>query len=101
MFDPIGQVRPARIVFLDQFELPGPFPFLHPRLALSRIVDIVVSFEPDEQATYVFLGETGDSTAALLEEPSCQIACDTEVDRAVAPVRQDVDPARFRRNSPP
>jgi hypothetical protein len=82
----------VRIHTVDEADLPGAGPVLHGRLALDRQADVVVPFVPDEAREAVLLGEAGDGAFAMLPGAAGEVARHAEVERAVAPVRHEVDP---------
>ena len=54
---------------------------------------MLVALVIDEALQTVALGETIVDTLAMFEDPTCKIARHAGVERAVWPVRHDVDPA--------
>jgi hypothetical protein len=68
---------------------------LHGRLALDREADVVVPFVPDEAREAVLPGEAGGDAFAMLPGAAGEIARHAAIERAVLPVRHEVDPAPF------
>ena len=55
--DLTGKIRPLRIRFLDQTDLPRSIPLLEALLALDRFVHLRMQLEVDERMHAVLLGE--------------------------------------------
>jgi len=89
------EIVPVRVHGVDEAHLPGAGPVLHGFLALDRRADVVVPFVPDERFQAVLLREALDQALAMLPCAAGEFARHAEIERAVAPVRHQVDPAAF------
>ena len=87
----LRQVAPAEIVLLDQFDLPCAEPLLDPLLAQDRLLHRRVLFEPDEPPDPVLAREAGNRAVAVLLDALDQAGGDAGIDRAIAPVGEQID----------
>ena len=55
------------------------------------VVDVLMNLVPDKAVQAVFLGESINLVVAMLPCPSNKIVGDSDVQRAVRPIREDVD----------
>lgn len=87
----VVQVSPARIHLPDEVNLPSPIPLLHPLFSQNCLFHRVVRFVPDETVEVVTFGETFDELLLMRPDASWEIGGDSDVQRAVRLVGQDVD----------
>ena len=86
-----GQITPLGIGAIDQVDLPLPAPVLELLLARDRMVHIAEHLEVDEAIDGVAGGETRRRAITVLPDALYQVRGDTDVQRAVVPVRKNVD----------
>ena len=84
------EVEPAWICGLDGVDLPGSRPFLHSFFALNRRSNVVVGLDINETEHTVSLDEFGYQALAMLPYTSCDVVGYANVERSVAPTRQDI-----------
>ncbi|WP_443025074.1 hypothetical protein [Sphingomonas sp. M1-B02] len=60
------QIAPIRVQGFDQFDLPGPVPFLDALLADDRVLDFVVMLDIDEANSRVLRGKLAAGVFAVL-----------------------------------
>jgi len=85
------EIIPHRVISLDEFDFPIALPFLNPFFADDGVTDVVKGLDVDETLNIVLLGESGNETLTMLENPLSQIAGDAGIKRAVASACEDVD----------
>jgi hypothetical protein len=74
-------------------DLPGAGPVLHDFLTLDRVADVGEVLVPDEALEAVLPGEAIDQTLPVLPCATGEIARHAAIERAVAPVGHEVNPA--------
>jgi len=84
------QVFPTRIGLFDEIELPFAIPFLEPFLPRYRIIEGRILFPVNQDNDMVTLRETIDQVLLVFNDPSFQIACDTDLKRTVSFTRKNV-----------
>src|SRR5690606_5591880 len=90
----VHQIDPAGVRFFDQFQLPGPLPFLDLAFADEGGVAGFVRLEPDEDGDAMLGGEAVEVTLAVLVDPLDQIVGRAGVERPVALAGDDVGEER-------
>ena len=85
------QIRPVRIVLIDQIDLPLPMPALQLLLAQDRRFHCAAQFEVNERVNGVLRSETGERVVAMLPNPAQQIRRNPDVNRAVGLAGHNVD----------
>jgi hypothetical protein len=92
----VGQIArglPARIRLRDQVHFPHTRPTLEAGLALDCELDFFMMLCPDQDLQAGPGGEDAVHALFVLCHPSRQVTGHADVDRAVRPVRHDVDPS--------
>jgi hypothetical protein len=87
----VVEIPPLGIVAFDQIELPCPAPFLYALLVQYRAFHVLVKLNKDKLVDRIVVSETGDSTGSVLPYPPCKIAHYSNIERAVAPTRENVE----------
>ena len=85
------QVRPMRIVFVDQVDLPLPVPALELLFAQNRWFHLPEQLEMNESVNGILRGESGECVAAMLPDSADEIGRDPDIDCSVRLARKDVD----------
>src|SRR5690242_7728880 len=86
-----GKIIPIKILFLDQPDLPCSFPFLHLKLAVTSLLNVVEGLKPNQLLAAVSLREPRNHSLAVLPNALHEIARHPNVDRSVFPTRHNVD----------
>ena len=81
------EVRPIRVLFLDQPDFPRPIPPFELLLARDCDIYIFVRFEPDQPVNAIFLGEALHNIVRMLPRAMKHIIRHTDVECAVSPAR--------------
>lgn len=87
------EVVPVRVADHDRAGLVGAQPALHRGLALDRALDLVMPFVPDKALQPVTAREARQQPLAVFIGPASEVVGHADIERAVRPVRHDVDPA--------
>jgi hypothetical protein len=87
---PDCQIRPMRVVRIDEVDLPLPVPALQLLLAQDRRFHFSKLFEMNEYVNGILGRETGVHVIAMLPNPSDEVGCNPDVDRAVRLARKDI-----------
>ena len=87
---PHRQVRPMRVVHVDQVDLPLPMPALQLLLAQDRRFHLAEQFIVDQAVDSVARGETRQCIVAVLPQSSDEVGGNADVDRAVGLARKDI-----------
>ena len=88
---PHGQVPPLRVLGVDQVDLPLPMPVLELLFAQDRPLHVAEHLEVDEAVDLVSPCEPRKQSLTMLHQPLQQVRRDADVDRAVVPVRKEID----------
>src|SRR5262249_31406428 len=94
----IVEIIPTRVFCKNQPDFPSPAPVLHVVLALDRDADIVVAFRPNQALQSIFLREAVAHPLAVLPDTPREITGHTDIEGAVRPVRDDVDPSALHQS---
>ena len=82
-----------RIALEDQPQPPGPLPALDPLFANDRVFDALVPLDIDQPGQTPLAAELRAPPFAMLMDARREVGGDAGVERAVRPVRDDVNPA--------
>ena len=85
------KIRPCRVQFLDQPELPLAIPFLQLALPSAGVLDVLMRLKPDEDGAAVRFGEARYEAVAVMVSADGQIAGHTQVQGAVLAARHQVN----------
>lgn len=85
------KIGPMRIALFDQFDLPSTMPVLEALLGRDRCFHGVGNLVPDQMLDAVTRGVAVERSVTMLHQTTDKIRRDADVERAVAPARQDVD----------
>lgn len=93
LIERLVKIVPIRVHAVDEAHLPGAGPVLHGFLPLDGVADVGEVLVPDEALEAVFLREALDQPLAVLPRAAEQVARHAAIERAVAPVGHEIDPA--------
>ena len=88
---PHRQVRPMRVVFVDEVDLPLPMPAFELLFAQDCRVHVTEPFEMNEGVNTVLRSKSGNRIAAMLPDARDKIGSNPDVNRAVGLTGKDVD----------
>lgn len=89
----VPQITPLGVHRADGRDLPVPFPALHLLFARNRQRYGIMPLKPDEVMKAVAFGEPVDHGGFMFKHAPREVARDAGIERAVALVGHDVDPA--------
>src|SRR5690606_36119278 len=85
------QIAPAKVVLLDQLQLPHAPPLLDPLLPQDRVFHRGMLLKPDEALHAILQRKTRHSTLAMCVDALDQVRCDADIQRPVALARKNID----------
>ena len=88
---PDSKVRPNRITFVDQIDLPRSMPILQLFLARNRASHVAKHFKMDKPVNCIFRRVSGHRFVAMLPNARDKVRRHADVERAVKLARKDVD----------
>lgn len=87
------QISPVRIHGVDKADLPGTGPMLDGVLALNGVADIIEALRINQSLQAVMLCKSVDKPLPMFIGSSRQVARDTDIQDAVAPIGHKINPA--------
>jgi hypothetical protein len=88
---PHRKVPPLGVLGVDEVDLPLPVPPLELLLAQDRGLHLAEHLEVDEAVDPVAAGEAREQSLAVLHQALDQVRRDADIDRAVVPVREEIN----------
>ena len=88
---PHRQVRPVRVVLVDQIDLPLPMPTFQLLLTEDRRFHRAEQLEVNQRVDGVLRGEAGQGVVAMLPKARDEIGSNADVNRSVGLARKNVD----------
>src|SRR6185295_5556788 len=85
------QVVPILILLFDQFDFVRTRPTLHALLLSDCSADVVVHFIIDEAMDFVFFCEARNGAHPVFVDPTYEVVCDSDVERAATPACENVE----------
>ena len=92
---PHSKVRPNRITFVDQIDLPGPMPIFKLFLAQYGALHVSKHLKMDQPVNRVFRRMAGHCAVAMLPNAREKVRGHANVQRAVMLARKDIDARVF------
>ena len=92
---PFIKIIPVWIDFHNGTTFPRPFPAFHPCFTFQCRSDLLKLCEPDKPMNPVSLGEDAASSLAMFMHTSSQIIGNADIERAIGPACQNIDPIGF------
>ena len=92
------QIPPFGIGGQDQAYLPRPRPMLQIALALKRVANVFIEFPKNEEFEPIPLGEPFDAAFPMLPASPRDVVRHAGIERAVRPVRHDINPTSAHPN---
>ena len=86
-----SQIRPMRVVLVNEVDLPRPVPALQLLFPQDRRFHFAEQFEMNKRVDGVARSEARHSIVAMLPKPRDEVGGDADIDRAVGLAREDVD----------
>ncbi len=87
------EILPVRILCLDQVQLPLTAPTLELFFPLNGCCKVGAMLEVNQSSQTVLLGEPGHIPQSMFPDPSQEIVCHADIQRAAEAIGQDIDVA--------